>query len=343
MKKAELKGRVFHAGIIAAVIVVLTGLGACDGFVLDDLAKQDAAVEQSGVNANGLVAVKVALPGGSGRSVSADLVQAYIEYYEVIFKEHGGSKYFIGTAVDGKEYLSVEVEPKLSYDVLLLAGTEANRVLLATGFVNNADGDGYDPSGDGYTVTVDAANVITFTMRKTNILVGTELVADTDSTDVTYSRDEAATGDKIATFLRPRDSSDDLVVEFDGSTKLQDLENAGGPSGILFVANTLTLKPLYPKYPLAVKTVTPSIQTGVEFTYIITDADLPGDDEDIDGKLIWELAYYAFGTPDSKSTRWNIRNGLDYGIDQNDSGGSIRVKFGDGSKNYPTVPVNTGF
>jgi hypothetical protein len=348
MKKAELKGRVFHAGIIAAVVVVLTGLGACDGFVLDESAKQDAAWEQGVVDENGLVAVRVGLPRPS-RSVSDDLVQAYVDYYEVIFKKHGAADpgpddYFTGTAVAGKEYLSVEVEPGEEYDVLLLAGREANRVLLATGFVNSVDGNGttiYDSSGQGVPITADGANVISFTIYKANIMVGTGEDLDVTAGG-TYERDSST--DNIATIEVGKNPSDDLEIEFNGSIKLADLVKAAKPGIPAFAANTLTLKPLYPKYPLAVIEVpgNASDATGVKFTYEIASTNLPQND-DIDGMLVWELAYYAFGDEDSKSSRWNIRNGIDYEIDKEDSGGSIRLRIGEGSKNYPTVPVNTGF
>jgi hypothetical protein len=43
------------------------------------------------------------------------------------------------------------------------------------------------------------------------------------------------------------------------------------------------------------------------------------------------MRYYGFGTPDSGSSGWNIRNGLDFDEDNGGSGGELVVQFGTGS------------
>jgi hypothetical protein len=358
MCKAKSKSRVFRAGIIAAVIVALAGLSACDGlFVLDDIAEQNAAAELPVVNPDGTVNVKVVLPdAGGGRSVADGLVQAYVDYYEVIFKVHGSTDpddFYIGTAEDGKEYLSVAVEPDKSYDILLLAGTLSNRVLLATGFINNAAGNGYvptdtsdplNPVGVGYEVKANKPNTITFTMTSTNITVGVDLTVDNDGTDFTYSRPGG-----IATIseVDHEENTGNLKIKFAGTLKLVHLENAQlneTPSGATFASNKLTLSPLYTTDSFDLKVVGDTTKTeGVVYTYEIATGDLPskkGNLRDVDGKLKWELQYFAFGNVNSKSSKWNIRNGLDYDIDDNGSGGSIRVKFGTGTPDLKKVIIN---
>jgi hypothetical protein len=353
MCKAESKGRVFRAGIIAAVIVALAGLSACNGFVMDDIAEQNAAAELPVVNPDGTVNVKVALLGaGDGRSVVDGLVQAYVDYYEVIFKVHNGTTYYTGTAVDGEEYLSVAVEPDKSYDILLLAGTLANRVLLATGFVDDTTGKVGTGTGSGYPVRADKPNVIYFTMKYTNItpdeisgppIVPADLTLGTNSTG-TYKRNTSTKG--IATIeVTATADGKDLIIAFDGGAKLEHLVFAeAGTSVLTFESNKVTLSPLYTTDPFQVHEEDGVVDPGdvAKYTYTIDKTKLPnnGAVRDVDGKLKWELTYYAFGDVASNSSKWNIRNGLDYRIDDNASGGSIRVKFGTGTPDLKKVIIN---
>ncbi|MDR2247178.1 MAG: hypothetical protein LBE17_11015, partial [Treponema sp.] len=53
---------------------------------------------------------------------------------------------------------------------------------------------------------------------------------------------------------------------------------------------------------------------------------------DIDAGLRYNFQYYGFGTSDSKSSKWNIRNGINHHVlDTNGEGGMIRLRIGAGS------------
>jgi hypothetical protein len=350
MYKAESKGRVFRIGITAAILAALIGLGACDtGFELNESSEESAeetALNTGAVDANGLVAVRVNLPQkAAGRSVTTDLIDVYSDYYEVVFKVHNSDPavYYFAKAEAGKGYLSISVKPDVAYDVLLLAGIKENRVLLATGFVNNEDGDGYDSNpatGLGYKVEANKANVIRPQMTLTNITPDDPDGSGSRSPDITFGGTSAPPGgtfdygrdtvDKIATVTVPEKPTT-FVVHL-STLQLADLTHAGFPTGgSLYFYNRATLYPRYKKHYFSVQYVGGVAGTD-EFTYSFpaTPAtSLP--DGDIDGKLRLELRYYAFGTSDSGSGFWNIRNGVDYDIDNSGSGGSIVVKFGAGS------------
>jgi hypothetical protein len=350
MNKAELRGRMFHAGIIAAVFIVLAGLGACNAvFVPAEFPGQEDW-ETGAVDAAGNVAVRVGLPGASGsKSVSDALVPVYVDYYEVIFKSRDDGTYYFGKADAGKSYLSVAVKPGIAYDILLLAGVKANRVLLATGFVNRSDGAGWVDSGPGYTVEAGKANVIIMTLLKTNLTPDGGLdisFTGTNTSDATIVGGFTSTRvDNFAVVVVPTLPS---VKEFTvnlSQTKLTDLIRAGS-TGDLFVSNRAQLSALYTEEAQSFVPQFVSAANGVDsYTYTFTPikVDGPGTPivkkNDIDGRLRLELTYYAFGDSDSKSTLWNIRNGLDYDLDDNGSGGSIVVQFGTGSEfdEYPTI------
>jgi hypothetical protein len=337
---------VFYIGIIAAVFIALTSLGACDTALgPDGSAKQASAADA--VDASGLVEVKVALPktfDESGRSVTNDYVEVYANYYEVIFKVHGSAEYYFASAEEGKEYLSISVKASEKYDILLLAGTKANRVLLATSFVNLADGSGYDISGTGYEVKVGEANVITMAMTKTNI-------TPDPTPDITFAATQATSGtlavnysriDKIATAEVDEPTFAPLLLTVTlGIDKLTDLSNAGGGS-FVFASNKAQLAPRYTQDVETFGLVQSVNSTGPgPYTYVFDISTLGT--LDLDAKLRLNLVYYAFGDPDSKSSGWNIRNGLDYDVDNNASGGVMVVTFGDGSDVTKTTTIELGW
>jgi hypothetical protein len=312
------------------------------------------------VDANGNVAVRVALPAApakNARSVADDNVGEYANWYEVIFRVHNETEYSFASAEAGKEYLSVSVIPGQRYDILLLAGTKSNRVLLATGFVNNADGITGSISGPGYLIEAGKAHVIKPLMHKTNIspddpddegpLVANIVITATKTASadlsVTYLRD--VTTDFIATATVTKDTDPLTLVATLATTKFIDLINAAGTGGALnFASNKGQLAPRYGGTDTAnfgaIQTKL-GVDTGTgtgPYTYTFNIAK-PGK-LDIDGKLRLNLGYYAFGNPNSQSSLWNIRNGLDYDLDDNGTGGSIVVKFGDGSKVTETSTID---
>jgi hypothetical protein len=92
-----------------------------------------------------------------------------IDYYQVIFREHGTSGmrgiYYSGSAEVGKDPLIVGVLPGKAYDVLVLGGTMVNQALLATGYVNTGNAKHgvahFDPEGQGITIVRGQVNLIT--------------------------------------------------------------------------------------------------------------------------------------------------------------------------------------
>jgi hypothetical protein len=345
MYKAESKGRLFPAGIAAVVLVALLGLGACDGGLGPDQS-EEAALNAGAVDANGLVAVRVALPqkAEGARSVTDDLIDVYSDYYEVIFKVRDPSNptpdplYYFAKAEAGKEYLSISVKPGQAYDVLLLVGIKKNRLLLATGFVNNADGNAYASGEEGYLVEANKANVIRPVMTYTNI------TPDATSEDFSFTGVDSSNNplifaytrtDKIATVAVPTPTNVTSFIAHLKTDRLEDLTNAGSPTGKpLYSYNRAILYPRYTQHSFTVQYVdaeTTTLPVPAKYDYVFpvgTDPLLQGD---IDAKLRVELRYYAFGTKDSGSSQWNIRNGIDYGIDDGGSGGAIVVRFGAGS------------
>jgi hypothetical protein len=70
----------------------------------------------------------------------------------------------------------------------------------------------------------------------------------------------------------------------------------------------------------------------IGYTYTYTNGTLPKTfkNNDVDGFLYFNIEYYGFGTTDSKGIRWNIRNGIDFRIDNNKLGRVISVVVGAG-------------
>jgi hypothetical protein len=214
---------VFYIGIIAAVFIALAGLGACDTAIGSD-GPGEQVTPIGAVDAQGLVEVRVALPassGGDARSVTDGYVPVYVDYYEVIFKKHGVNEYYFASAEVGKAYLSISLLPGEKFDILLLAGIKANRVLLAAAFVDNNDGVTGTGNGTGFTVTAGVANVIKPTMQYTN------LTPDAGE-DITFAATNG-TGAISATYLRsdPEDGNIATVtVAFDADPKTFTVELA---------------------------------------------------------------------------------------------------------------------
>lgn len=338
MNKAESKGRRFLIGIIAAAVMVLAGLGACDA---------PPGLNGTGeVDASGLVTVRIGLPaasGGNGRSVSDDLVLVYADYYEAVFKVHGSipGEYYFASAEAGKEYLSITVKPGVAYDILLLAGAKSGRVLLSTGFVNT-DESGYDEEGEGFTVKAGQVNIIKPAMTRTNLTPddgGDITFSGTDSESVlissfAFSRDPS---NSIATVTVPTDSDAKTLTVHLAKDKLQDLIRSGGDAP--FNANKAQFVSLYRQES---GVITTQIVNGVDKTamYDYTFDSLPVPGTNVDARLLLELRCYAFGDSASRSSQWNIRNGFDYTLDNKGSGGSIMIRFGEGSSFDEDVPID---
>jgi hypothetical protein len=287
------------------------------------------------------VEARVGLPavsGGNGRSVSDAAAPVYADWYEVVFKEHASvpAAYFFGKAEAGKKYLSIAVKPNKSYDILLLAGAKGDHVLLATGLVNNAAGNGYEPDGPGYTIEAGKSNIVSLTMRKTNI---TPDAVGGAAPDITFSGVDAGNQPLAFTYERDDQSRVALVTVPDGAvtfvmqlatTKLVDLARAGYPGGLLFAANKATLRERYPAGLGLILGQAKGVPEDARYAYAFTIEEVIKV-ENIDGLAYVDLEYYAFGDTNSGSSLWHVRNGLNHDEDTNGAGGAIAARFGTGS------------
>jgi hypothetical protein len=236
----------------------------------------------------------------------------------------------------------VSLKAEEYYDILFLAGRKVNQVLLASAFVNNRDGNvsEYDPGGVGYQVKTGGPNVITLEITRTNLRLPDLGVTTPDITFSGGTDPYTRGGDNIATLPVVDPIPTSLEVSL-ADTKLLDLIRAvkarddNLDEDDVFESNEVTL---IPRYQNANHVFTPVTAVGTyntdKYDYSIATTALgllPGQ-EDFDGLLRVELTYFAFGDSLSKSTQWNIRNGLSYAVDDNGVGGAILVEFGDGSE-----------
>jgi hypothetical protein len=364
MYRAELKGRVFRIGMFAAVLVVLAGLGACNtALAPDDPGEQAAPLGV--LDASGRVAVRVGIPALPGRSVTNDMVPVYANWYEVVFKKHGATTdqndYYSASAEAGKEYLSISVPPG-KYDILLLAGAKANRVLLATGFVDADDNTGTG-TGAGYTIAADKPNVIKPGMHKINLTPDGDAAADITFTHntgpITYARNVET---NIGTVPVPSTATSftvHLAFKLEEASKFIDLINAAGGAETTtppFNSNKAQLSARYNEEAGLIKvTSVPGLMKkadGIEaaaklgevaqfiYEFDPLSSIIKAGTNNIDGVVRLELRYYAFGFEKSGSSLWNIRNGLDYDLDNGNSGGSLVVKVGTGSVLLETPTID---
>jgi hypothetical protein len=205
--------------------------------------------------------------------------------------------------------------------------------------VNTENGAGYDMNGPGYTVKAGEPNVISLNMTKINLTPDGDGVADITFTGSNISYAYART-EGLATVTGTTSSDTPTLVVHLKTTKLQNLINAGGTP--FFASNTVLLSQ---RYDQEKEKITPLKKEGTdgttEYLYTFPSGTIPGKDVNVDGHLLLELTYYAFGDSDSGSSKWNIRNGLNYAEDNTGSGGRIVVKFGEGTKFQEGVIIET--
>jgi hypothetical protein len=236
----------------------------------------------------------------------------------------------------------VSLKAEEYYDILFLAGRKVNQVLLASAFVNNRDDNvsEYDPNGVGYQVKTGGPNVITLEITMTNLALPDTGVG---TPDITFSGgddyERNASTSNIATLPVTDDPIPGTLTVNLAETKLLNLIYAAALTSKTetdaFNSNTVTL---IPRYQNANHVFTPVVVSGTygtnEYAYSIDTSGLQllANQKDFDGLLRVELTYFAFGDSNSKSTLWNIRNGLSYAVDDNGVGGAILVQFGTGSE-----------
>jgi hypothetical protein len=194
MKKAEFQSRMFPVGIIAAVCIALTSLGACDaglgkdagfgkvtglGKGTDDAADQDA-VDDAGLATVEFVLPKAAQQGATdARSLTSSTQEANGEwkadggevwkafnFFELILKRRDAtvSEPYTTGRTEGSLSVTVRVKGDAYYDILLLVGYETrdktSHVLLFASFLNDRDGEDGKTGKTIYTPGADGVYII---------------------------------------------------------------------------------------------------------------------------------------------------------------------------------------
>jgi hypothetical protein len=292
------------------------------------------------------------------------MTPAFVDYYEVIFKEHGatGADYHRGSANLG-EALSVAVPAGESYDVLLLAGIKQYRTLLGSAFVNTNDanddsvtGDaGFNANGTGFYITSGTVNVISVTLEPIAVDPVGDFVATLPGTTLSTPTINRIPGDKydnIAKFTMPKQGGTDndlsVDVSVNGLGPLIQAEFDGAAYALTFVSKQMTLKPYMIKHtfaPSIASTITgpntgsnvvtddpatfADTSTSYKTNYFFEHATLPNV-EGAYGSLYFNLKYAPFGDL-TAGRSWNIRNGFNFDLDKDGGspGSAILVIIGD--------------
>jgi hypothetical protein len=372
MKQADSKARYLHNGLILGIVL---GLGACGG--LHD-PSQETEVPSIGQKQGDLVNVKVAVgTGPSARSVSKDTVEFFANFYEVVFNK--GTDFYRGEGTAAQGYVNVAVPVDSEYEVLVLAGY--NRTLLAAGWLGLTQAvPGGTPAVDNrVTIKAGEANVLSIPVTRFPLQWDHTLtsagVGPTATNDFEFVLDASGYTGSAPVVLKDRyinlapvdpggtygpdqidPAADKFTVTFN-IAKLEPLINADinttGPG----TDRKLTLADhkvrLWPRYVNDVfsyivlnppATITNGIYpTDVPLSFVsaptATADRLPK--RNVDGILQFELFYYAFGTTDSKGTKWIIRNGLnrtDDTLTAAEAGGTT----GTGPGSYFLVKIGSG-
>ena len=221
-----------------------------------------------------------------------------VNYYEAVLREHGTDRYYTGSSQVGESYLRVPVLPGKRYDALVLAGANLSgssngvKVLLASGYEDN-NGTGY-PVPRGQTVTI----TVNMSLHKTK--------------DRFWEQQGAF-------IYKPK---------IHGIKSLFAAHKPGEP----FVTGAQAYVIPHPD-PLAYTQLSPPID---EMTADPADGTLElhisgirlQDLEEAEFyNCYFNLTYYGFGDPNSRSSAWNIRRGITNTIDR-PMGGGVLLRYG---------------
>jgi hypothetical protein len=235
---------------------------------------------------NGMVNVRIALNDEERFVLPTDKpTKDYVDYYEAVLREQGTTHYYIGTALAGESYIRVSVPPGKTYDVLVLAGTPANgqaangmKVLLASGWVPD------------YTV-ISGQNRIAVPMK---------LHATEDCFTATHNPSGTT---HIITYIPVISNMQGLLKA--AGTKRNDQVFAGAEASIVPYPDPYSDNH---RFPLVTAITTDAFMGTLHFT--ITDAMPPKAVQEDIYYCYYNIGYYAFSDPGSRSSRWDIRRGV---------------------------------
>jgi hypothetical protein len=255
----------------------------------------------------------------------------------------------------------VNVLPGRNYDILLLGGRYVNRLLLVTAFVNDLVDDGtsndkfitgYTSSGTGVPIVAGKSNLITLAMEKLNLDISTAVAftygtGGTETSSTIIRNHSTAPGIAVLPLPKRIDGEPEpTLIMTIATNKFVDLIHARAsvdPSPPLFKMQGTNLQGEVVLNPIGKQIFTPQIGNEVindstfangNFAAVYTFANLPDEfsQKDIDAGLRYNYQYYAFGTEESGSSKWEIRNGVNHRLlDDGGVGGLIMVRVGDGS------------
>lgn len=345
-----------HAGSLYGLLILLCTLSGC-------MQGWDAAQTPKPEAPDGMVPVQIPLSGAVSREsvwLSYTPPQDYVAYYEAVLREIGTGNYFIGTAREGYERLTVAALPGKRYEAMILAGVTlrggGEKVLLASGYENN--------NGSGYLVERGRRNVITVRMslHKTTVNFYEGTPPAPNSTGITNSPSDNAerrplyVGEDTANrrtvveawkqvgdleFLHPyliyhaQISGAHSLYAALGMTPDNPASYISGYTaqiGRYTSPDTVTQEPLFtaPAPALGFRSDICDYDTGtfrdvVEVYAGIDEGELPGLSHN-DYAVAFDMTYYAFGDPRSGSGLWHLRRGLTHDLEQ-PAGGAVLLRF----------------
>jgi hypothetical protein len=285
MKKTHISlyyKKLLTAVSILYVLIGLTLLGGC--WQPPDITIGDSWDWDAG---GGMVNVRIALNDGERFALSLDKPSTpeYVDYYEAVLQEQGTANYYIGTAVAGESYIRVSVPPGKTYNILVLAGTPANKqvsngvkVLLASGWVPD------------YTV-VYGQNRIAVPMK----LHATEdcFVAPHTANGTPY----------IITYIPIISNMQGLLLAAGSKRDAQVFD--GAEAYIIPYPQPYEDQQRHP----AVGSITTNRIAGTLHFTITDTMPLKAPQEDM-YYCYYNIGYYGFSNPASRSSRWDIRRGV---------------------------------
>ena len=214
-----------------------------------------------------------------------------ITYYEAVLREHNTETYYTGSAAAGESFLVVQVLPGKNYDALVLAGVKVNglKVLTASGYLDNTP------------VVYGQRNVITVQMR-------------------IHKTTDRFTEEQGSFIYKP--SAAGVKALLDAKHPAKPL-TAAGQSYVIPYPDPSVQAPLNPSVTV---TADPSTADG---TLELTLADIPltALTEFADYKCYYNLTYYAYSDPASRSSAWDIRRGITNELDWR-MGGAVLLNHG---------------